>query len=127
MPKDFLLSTDSFNKPKVIEGDEAISSLLVRLILLEPGFNPNRPEMGVGLISRFRYINKDSISKLKNDIKEQVMKYMPNFQTVSVEVAFEKTDIDDKHIIIDITADDVTYRYRTIDQANQGIGLSSLI
>ena len=52
---------------------------------------------------------------------------MPNFQTVSVEVAFEKTDIDDKHIIIDITADDVTYRYRTIDQANQGIGLSSLI
>ena len=56
MSKDFLFSTDNFNQPKVVvEGKEAISTLLESLILLEPGTNPVRPEMGVELVSRYRY------------------------------------------------------------------------
>ena len=127
MPKDFLFSTDNFNQPKVVEGKEAISTLLVRLILLEPGTNQVRPEMGVGLVSRYRYIDKENISDLKQDIYDQITRFMPQFQDVNVNVSFKKNSIDDKDIIIDIRIDDTVYRYETKDQKDAGIGLINLV
>ena len=72
--KEYVLSTNSFKKPKVLTGKTAIATLLVRIILLEPGTDPLQPEMGVGLVSKYRFLNGPLEVDLKNDIKSQVSK-----------------------------------------------------
>jgi hypothetical protein len=52
---EFGFSVDEFNNPKVYKNAEAVSTLLVRLLLLEPGTIQSHPNAGVGLISRYRY------------------------------------------------------------------------
>ena len=42
--KEYLLTTDEFRNPKVLEGAKAIGILLVRLLLMEPGTNPLHPD-----------------------------------------------------------------------------------
>lgn len=123
------LSIDEFNKPKILEGRDAISTLLSHLILLEPGTYASHPTMGVGLVSRYRYNNKESLEQLKKDIQDQVNRYLPEFQAVDVSVRLdphghEKENGDE--IIIEINIDGVIYKYETSQQENNKIGLIDL-
>ena len=77
LEQEMLLSVDSFNKPKVLEGKDAIGTLLVRLILLEPGTIPSRPTMGVGLLSNYRFCDEGKAAELKNHIRDQVKTFFP--------------------------------------------------
>ena len=70
--REYLLGTDDFKQPKVVYGKKAVGILVCRLLLLEPGTNPMRPEMGVGLVSKYRYMFPDRLSELKTDIADQL-------------------------------------------------------
>lgn len=122
IPKEYLLTTDEFNNPKVLSGKDAISQLLIHLILLEPGTYASRPNMGVGLISRYRYNSEDSIEQLKQDIQDQVTTYLPDFTAVSVDIELD----DDGELIISIRINDIIYKYETSKQENNNIALSEL-
>lgn len=103
--REYLCSVDRFNKPVVYDKKKAIATLLVRLILLEPGSDPLHPDMGVG-IRRFRYSMK-TLDDLKKRIKEQIETYLPCFKASNVE-----TVITDNHVCnIEITINDVVYVY----------------
>ena len=54
-----------FKEPRETTGRKAIGALIVRLLLLEPGTDPNRPEMGVELVSK----NID-LSGIENNIDD---------------------------------------------------------
>lgn len=103
--KEPLLSVDKYYKPLVAEGENYATLMLTRLILLEPGTFQTHPDCGVGLVSRFRYASGVDMTKLSNDIKTQVMKYLPQFTLVEVKcVLGDKLTGDEKVIKIYITS-----------------------
>ena len=104
--REYLLGINSFNKPATVEGPYAICTLLMELILMEPGSNPLKPEMGVG-IKNYRYA-RDGASKLINAIQNQISQYIPEFNTVQVELE-ELTA--SKLLNIRINIDGTTYVY----------------
>lgn len=107
--REYLLDTDNFNKPMVLEDKPAIAALLTRLILLEPGTNPLFPTMGVGLVSKYRYLFKDAEPKLKEDIRYQIATFLPEADCTNVELVYN----DDKTIDIEITVDDTVFVYQS--------------
>ena len=79
------LSVDDFKNPKVFTNAEAIKTLLVRLLLLEPGTLQAHPEAGVGLYSRYKYgTNVDY--DLRSSFQNQIERFLPQFQGVKVDV-----------------------------------------
>lgn len=129
LTKEPCLSVDDFNRPKILEGREAISTLLVHLILLEPGTYASHPTMGVGLVSRYRYNDEESLEQLQQDIEEQITTFLPEFEAVDVNVYMDRhspTKNTNNEIIIEIEVDGVIYKYETEKQADNKIGLMDL-
>ena len=80
-------SVDDFENPKVYKDSEAMAILLTRLLLLEPGTIQSHPEMGVGLMSRYRYSVEGAAPKLKADFEAQIEAYLPDyFQGTTINV-----------------------------------------
>ena len=122
--KEYLLTTDEFKNPKVVNGTTAIGILLLRLLLAEPGHNPLHPDMGVGLGPKYRFILESQMGELQDRITDQLHTYLPSeFLTVTdVEMAINK----DKYLCIRITVNDQTYSYNT-QESDTPIQLSDLI
>lgn len=83
------LSVDNFKNPKVFKNAEALMLLLSRLVLLEPGTFQSHPDMGVGLLTNFRYrIDSDDglAAELKNRIRTQVDTYLPILTGIDIQV-----------------------------------------
>lgn len=93
MVTEHLLSTDRLNRPRTLKDRDAVATLLNRLILMEPGSNPLHPEMGVGLISRFRHADVDDLEDLEDEIKEQISIYMLEYKGVDVNCSIYNGDI----------------------------------
>lgn len=84
--KEYVLSLNDFNMPKVFDASSSIYILIVRIILLEPGTYQSHPEMGVGIKSRYRYGTVDDafLSTLKNDISHQLETYLPSLASTDI-------------------------------------------
>lgn len=121
-PLEPVLTTNEFNEPDVLEGKDAISQLLIHLILLEPGTYAARPTMGVGLVSRYRNNDEKSLEQLRRDIQDQTVMYLPEFEDVDVSVELE----DSGDLIISIAIDDTLYKYETSKQEDNDIRLIDL-
>lgn len=116
LEQEMLLSVDAFKKPEVVEGKDAIAVMLVRLILLEPGTITSRPEMGVGLLSNYRFCDESKALKLQDHIRKQIKAYFPNYQGVQVETKLNSSGA----LIINITIDGTLYIYETEQQTSDG-------
>lgn len=119
---EYLLTTDSFKNPKMLKNKAAVSAILARLILLEPGTNTKHPKMGVGLVSRYRYTDEDNVSELRKDIAQQVATYLPTFQSVEVNIQL----LNDHDLHISIRVGDTSYEWETEKHSEFDIGLNSL-
>jgi hypothetical protein len=102
--REYLLSVDSYNNPFVIKDNEAIALNLVRLLLLEPGSDPFRPDMGVGLKS-YRYAL--TLDELNDRITEQIQTYLPQYQSAEVNIVRTPERVAN----IEITLGDVVFIY----------------
>ena len=111
--KEYVIGTNDFNQPEEYLGKKAVGLLVERLLLLEPGTDPMRPEMGVGLVSKYRYMFPDKLNELKNNVADQLERYLFPYQTVNI-----KFSAKNKELTIDITVDDYTYKYVTAEQEN---------
>lgn len=83
---EFSFSVDDFQDPKTYKDPEAISVLLTRLLLLEPGTIQSHPDAGVGLYSRYAYSVEGSANSLEADYQKQIETYLPRFQGARVNV-----------------------------------------
>lgn len=101
---EFAFAVDDFQNPKVFKDGEAVCTLLVRLLLLEPGTIQSHPEMGVGLMSKYRFSVEGSAAELQSDFQRQVDKYLPELQGVKISVT-EK----DKQFLIAATFENALY------------------
>ena len=109
--KEYLISTNDFRQPKEVYGKKAVGVLMVRLLLLEPGTDPMRPEMGVGLVSKYRYMFPDRLSDLKKNIYDQLARFLFPYQRIGITM-----QVVDKELRMNITIDDTTYKYVTVEQ-----------
>ena len=103
--REYVLTTDAFKTPVVLENQQAIAILLMRLILLDPGSDPLHPEMGVG-IRQYRYA-MGRLEELKERVADQINKFLPCFPAGNVDLEITS----DKLINIKITIDDTVYVY----------------
>lgn len=80
---------DDFGNPIEYKNGKAIAKLLARLLVLEPGTFQSHPDMGVGLISKYRYTM--DAQALQADFRSQIAKYLPQFQAVEVYCKLENS------------------------------------
>lgn len=123
--KEYLLTTNEFLEPKVIEGSDAYGVLLTRLLLLQPGTNPLHPNMGVGLGPKYRFISEDDMPALQTLIQDQVNTYLPSEFSTVVQ-AYLEIKPKSKYLQITIIADDTKYVFDTED-SDTPIELSDLV
>lgn len=117
-----LLSIDKFDKPKEVKGGDAIYLTLVRLMLMTPGTFQSHPEMGVGIITKWRYSDIDNLDGLKLEISKQISTYLPQLTLVEVEL---QVVTETKELIIDIKVENMLYRFET-DSINNTLKLIDL-
>ena len=84
--KEQLLSINEFMQPKILKGESAAFTDIIRLFLLEPGTNQTHPEMGIGIRSRYRFSDTDEISVLKQEMKTQMETYLPTLLIMDIQV-----------------------------------------
>lgn len=109
--REYNLDVDEYHRPKMVIDNEAIAQRIVRLILLEPGTNPLHPEMGVGLVSHFRYILTSQLPELKRRIMSQISQWYPEGSGADIDFA-----IGNDHILrIKISLEDSVFTYDTSD------------
>lgn len=108
---EFALSLDSFLNPTTYKGRSAVEILICRLILLEPGTIETHPDMGVGIVSRFRNMKETELPELDAEITKQMTKYLPFIYGAQVQTKF----VGAKQIRIAIKANDELYAL-TFDQ-----------
>lgn len=109
--KEQVLSIDKFNNPMILENNPAIATLIIRLILLEPGKIQSHPDMGVGLVSRWRNCLEDELPDLQKEINDQMAKYLPELLVNDILVYY-----DNKYLVIQILLQDGnTYIFTTDD------------
>lgn len=99
-----LISLNQYNRPMELVGQDAEIMLITRLILMDPGLIQTHPDMGVGLVSKFRYSQDIDIPKLRARIKNQIETYLPMFSTVEVKVDLKE---EEHRLYIYITSDQV--------------------
>jgi hypothetical protein len=102
--REYTLSLNSFSRPLVLTDADATCVKLMELILLEKGTYPTRPDMGVGLVSRYRYSLTDNLNQLESDISDQIDTYLPELEATEVNVTEQNRIIN-----ISITVDEVVY------------------
>lgn len=64
-------------------------SLLTRLLLLNPGTIQSHPDMGVGLVQKYRYSLEGAEIQLQSDYRNQIDTYLPQFTGADVAVKFK--------------------------------------
>ena len=111
---EYLLSTNKYKKPYALTDKDALSVLIIRLLLMEPGTHPLHPEMGIDLIGRYRYCSKDDIPQLQNEIESQIETYLPGFHSLEV-----TPYISDSKLKIKVTIDDTLFNFTTGEEANE--------
>lgn len=121
--KEYLFTIDKFNKPKELDDNEATYMLLIRLMLLTPGTIQTHPDMGVGIVTKWRYCDVDQLGDLQLEITRQISTYLPTVKLVSVNV---KAKPKSKELIIEIKANNVLYSMET-DNENNTIKLANLL
>lgn len=121
--REYHLSVNEFNQPKKSEEAEAIGVLLIRLILLEPGTDQTRPGMGLGIVSRFRYMHDSDMPRLTRELKEQIATYMAPYKNISAKITMNS----DLQLVFDIKIEKNSYKYVTSQQENNKITLKELL
>ena len=96
------MSVNSFNEPTTYKGRDEIALSLLRLLLLEPGTNNARPEMGVGIVSKYRFSIDDDLEALKNDIRNQISTYLPQYTLQNIALQLRQKVL---HITIQVNDD----------------------
>lgn len=94
-----LLSVNNFYEPMVTSGQDYATLLIVRLILMEPGLNQLVPDMGVGLVSRYRYATNADMDKLNREIANQIALYLPQFTLTGVRCELGSVDNSTQKVI----------------------------
>ena len=118
---EYLMSVDEFYSPRIAKNNDAIYILLIRLLQLEPGSIQTHPEMGVGIVSKYRFAEAESaIEELKTNITHQISTYLPELVGVQVNVYTKN-----KVLFVEIEANNTLYKFE-VNEDSDRVTLSDL-
>lgn len=120
--REALLSIDKFEKPTLLKGNDAVYTLLLRLLMITPGTFQSHPNLGVGIATRWRYMDQEDIPNLKTEIEDQIAKYLPKFQYVDVDLEPNENSME---LDVKINIDNTLYTFKT-DSQNNTVNLTEL-
>lgn len=106
--RESVLSIDKFNTPKILDGSDTTSTLIIRLLLLYPGTIQSHPEMGVGLIEKWRFCDIEKLPDLEQEIHAQISTYLPSLLLNTIVVRYQK-----KLLVIEVHIDSGVYVFGT--------------
>lgn len=95
-----LLSVDSYNKATQLTKQQGNYYNLIRLFIMEKGTNPLFPAMGIGLRSKYRFINEDDIPELQEESKDQIDTYLPELSIENIDISID----DDRGLTITVSS-----------------------
>lgn len=105
--REYTIGVNAYGTPLDYKNFNAIGTLIMRLILLEPGTITHSPKMGVGLISKYRYIQSDKIDGFIQEVKTQIKEYLDATAVVDMDV-----NITDQNVMVmDMKINSVQFRY----------------
>lgn len=107
--REYSLNVDKYNSPLVYKNFNALGVILMRLMLLEPGTITHSPRMGLGLISKYRYIQSDKARDLAQAIRDQIRDYLDSTAVTDVNVTFPNSG--ENIMVIDISVNQMQFRY----------------
>lgn len=84
--KDYVYDIDKYGNPKVYKNHQAVSILLAKLFMMNPGDDELHPDMGIGLVKNYRYAYMEDFAELQLNAQKQIETYLPLLQNVSVDV-----------------------------------------
>ena len=94
--KEYTLDVNAYGTPLDYKNFNALGTLIMRLILLEPGTITHSPKMGVGLISKY-----------VNEVKNQIKDYIDPTAVVDMDV-----NITDQNVMVmDLKINSAQFRY----------------
>lgn len=105
--KEYTLDVNTYGTPLDYKNFNALGTLIMRLILLEPGTITHSPKMGVGLISKYRYMQSDKLDAFVNEVKNQIKDYIDPTAVVDMDV-----NITDQNVMVmDLKINSAQFRY----------------
>lgn len=107
--REYSLNVDKYNSPLVYKNFNALGVILMRLMLLEPGTITHSPRMGLGLISKYRYIQSDKARDLAQAIRDQIRDYLDSTAVTDVNITFPNSG--ENIMVIDISVNQMQFRY----------------
>ena len=119
-PRDHLLALNDLGLPKVVDMSKiepgvmnTAITCIARLIVMRKGTDMDRPDMGIDIVGRYRFSESPELTRLQNEIEEQIAMYLPEFLPVDVEssmVIEETANQLIRKIKIDIYLDGTLYQ-----------------
>ena len=118
--RDYLLDLNDLGLPRVIDMSRIESGRMnpaiisiIRLIMMRKGIDPDRPDMGIDIVGRYRFSFTSELSTLESEIQEQITTYLPEFLPVEVNISLVGQRTRDQTLTkvqISITVDRVNYQ-----------------
>ena len=106
--REYLMSLDDYSNPKILKDEDAVVTLLWRLITMIPGEIETHPTMGLGFSKYYRGMEMEKLcNSLPLDLRKQIETFMPEFQCSSVKCT--QSPDDPKTVIISIQISKTLY------------------
>ena len=104
---DGFLSTNSFDEPTMVEGINAAQVMLIRLLLLEKNTIQSHPDMGIGIMARWRFRDTLDLGQLAVEIQDQIEMYIPQIAGSTVDLVPQGRDL-----YIKVLHDNIIYGFK---------------
>ena len=131
--RDYMLGLDDIQHPRVVDmsiikpGEwNAAILFIMRLLLMVPGTQEDRPEMGIDIRARYTFAYEDELLILSQEITDQITTYCPELLPVQVDCQMDYRN-DGNYLIISIVVDEVDYRLMYNVENKTIIGLEDIL
>ena len=108
-----LMTLNAFNRPEVLNDIDAKYMHILYLLLLDKGKFQSHPDMGVGLRTRYKFSDEDSLIYLKNDIEQQLRTYLPDVYEAEVDLILDDSNVLEINIAFNDNIYQVNYNTET--------------
>ena len=123
--REYLMSLDDYCNPKILKNEDAVVTVLWRLIVMNPGEVETHPTMGLGFAKYYRGREMtDLCTSLPLDLRKQIETFLPEFQCSSVKC--QQSPNDPKTAIISIQISKTLYTF-TGDLNNGIVNISNYL
>jgi hypothetical protein len=114
--RDYMLGLDDLGQPAVIDMENirvgkmnSAVLMIARLLYLKKGTYADQPDLGIDIIGRYRFSFEEELISLRNELKDQITTYIPEFTPVEVMCSFQWVD-NKQTVLIQVTVNETAYQ-----------------